>query len=247
VKAARDADRSRRCGCEAARFRWGLFVGRRRFDDCCGLCRDWPIGRQDIFDRFPKAFDERSYAGLPPCTETSIRSGWSSRRRSNFSKADLAHITNHFRPTARRFPPPCTLEMNARAVTVAPLGRRRRPSVRRIRAVSSVQLRKIRPASALVKRLIGRRPSGRKLPARRRRIDARAGWKSGLLSARRVFLRTRYLKWVSIFDDARLPELLSDEVGRAAGEPPMRADFLLDAYRRPPLADFTTTTTCTDI
>ncbi|MDB5385155.1 MAG: asnB 3 [Planctomycetaceae bacterium] len=67
-----------------------------------------------------------------------------------------------------------------------------------------------------------------------------------LLSAIGLEPRRRYLKWISIFDDDRRNELLTDELKtRLAGHD--SAQFLLDAYTACPRRDFVTQTTCADI
>ncbi|MSR59917.1 MAG: asparagine synthase (glutamine-hydrolyzing) [Planctomycetaceae bacterium] len=56
----------------------------------------------------------------------------------------------------------------------------------------------------------------------------------------------RYLKWISIFDDARLPGMYSDDFRRRLeGFDP--AGFLLAAYAECPTRDFVTRTTCADV
>src|SRR4029077_5536821 len=67
-----------------------------------------------------------------------------------------------------------------------------------------------------------------------------------LLSALAYPPERRYLKWISIFDDARLPELLSDDFRVRLGDADA-ADFLLNAYQECPTRDFVTRTTCADI
>jgi asparagine synthase (glutamine-hydrolysing) len=56
----------------------------------------------------------------------------------------------------------------------------------------------------------------------------------------------RYLKWVSNFDDTRIPGLFTDEFCERLGDAD-RAAFILDAYRECPSRDLVTRTTCTDI
>jgi asparagine synthase (glutamine-hydrolysing) len=88
-------------------------------------------------------------------------------------------------------------------------------------------------------------PLWQHLPASTRQKSKRRRLKR-LLSALAYPPERRYLKWVSIFDDARLAGLLSDQFrGRLGDSDP--ADFILDAYRECPNRDFVTRTTCTDI
>jgi asparagine synthase (glutamine-hydrolysing) len=56
----------------------------------------------------------------------------------------------------------------------------------------------------------------------------------------------RYLKWVSNFDDARFPGLLTDELHERLGSAD-RARFILDAYHECPSRDLVTRTMCADI
>ncbi len=56
----------------------------------------------------------------------------------------------------------------------------------------------------------------------------------------------RYLKWVSNFDDTRIPGLFTDEFHERLGGAD-RAGFILDAYRECPSRDLVTRTMCTDI
>ena len=84
-----------------------------------------------------------------------------------------------------------------------------------------------------------RLPASTRQKSRRRRVKR-------LLSALAYPPERRYLKWISIFDDARLPGLLSDGFREQLGDSDP-ADFILDAYRECPDRDFVTRTTCTDI
>lgn len=83
------------------------------------------------------------------------------------------------------------------------------------------------------------------LPASTRQKSKRRRLKR-LLSALSYPPERRYLKWVSIFDDARLPGLWSNEFRARLGDADA-ADFLLEAYEECPSRDFTTRTTCTDV
>ncbi|MBI3866560.1 MAG: asparagine synthase (glutamine-hydrolyzing) [Planctomycetia bacterium] len=88
-------------------------------------------------------------------------------------------------------------------------------------------------------------PIWQSLPASTRQKSRRRRLKR-LLSALSYPPERRYLKWVSIFDDARLPDLWSDEFhDRLRGAEP--AAFLLEAYSECPSRDFTTRTTCADV
>ena len=82
-------------------------------------------------------------------------------------------------------------------------------------------------------------PASTRQKSRRRRLKR-------LLSALAYPPERRYLKWISIFDDARLPGLLSDQFRDQLGGSDA-ADFILDAYRECPHRDFVTRTTCTDV
>jgi asparagine synthase (glutamine-hydrolysing) len=83
-----------------------------------------------------------------------------------------------------------------------------------------------------------------RLPASTRQKSSRRRLKR-LLSALAYPPERRYLKWVSIFDDARRTTLYSDGIAAAlSGLDP--ADFLLDAYRECPRRDFVTRTTAAD-
>jgi asparagine synthase (glutamine-hydrolysing) len=84
-----------------------------------------------------------------------------------------------------------------------------------------------------------------KLPASTRQKSKRRRLKR-LLSALAYPPERRYLKWVSIFDDARLPGLWSDGFRERLGNADP-AEFLLAAYRECPSRDFTTRTTCADV
>jgi asparagine synthase (glutamine-hydrolysing) len=83
------------------------------------------------------------------------------------------------------------------------------------------------------------------LPASTRQKSRRRRFKR-LLSALRYPPETRYLKWISIFDDERLPGLLSVEMKQAllSHDP---AEFLLGAYEECRERDFVTQTTCADL
>lgn len=83
------------------------------------------------------------------------------------------------------------------------------------------------------------------LPASTRQKSRRRRFKR-LLAALQYPPERRYLKWVSIFDDERLPGLLSEGLTeRLAGHDP--ASFLLEAYQECPGRDFVTRTTCADV
>jgi asparagine synthase (glutamine-hydrolysing) len=88
-------------------------------------------------------------------------------------------------------------------------------------------------------------PFWQRLPASTRQKSKRRRFKR-LLSALAYPPERRYLKWVSIFDDARLPELLSDDFRARLGAADA-AEFLLAAYRECPQRDFVTRTTCADL
>ncbi len=83
------------------------------------------------------------------------------------------------------------------------------------------------------------------LPASTRQKSRRRRFKR-LLSALRYSPERRYLKWVSIFDDERLPGLLSPALREtlSSHDP---AEFLLKAYGECPHRDFVTRTTCADL
>lgn len=67
-----------------------------------------------------------------------------------------------------------------------------------------------------------------------------------LLSALSEPPERRYLKWISIFDDARRSSLYTDEFRTRLGNADS-ASFLLDAYAACPDGDFVTRTTCADV
>jgi asparagine synthase (glutamine-hydrolysing) len=82
-------------------------------------------------------------------------------------------------------------------------------------------------------------PASTRQKSKRRRLKR-------LLSALRYTPTRRYLKWISIFDDERLPGLLSDELQETLRqEDPAR--FLLQHYLECPNRDFVTRTTCADL
>jgi asparagine synthase (glutamine-hydrolysing) len=88
-------------------------------------------------------------------------------------------------------------------------------------------------------------PLWQKLPASTRQKSRRRRLKR-LLSALAYPPERRYLKWISIFDDARLPELVSEDFQAQLGAADP-AGFILTAYDECPSRDFVTRTTCTDI
>ncbi|MGE5193995.1 MAG: asparagine synthase-related protein, partial [Deltaproteobacteria bacterium] len=88
-------------------------------------------------------------------------------------------------------------------------------------------------------------PVWQKLPASTRQKSRRRRLKR-LLSALAYPPERRYLKWISIFDDARLPELFSDDFRAHPGNADP-AEFILQAYRECPSRDFVTRTTCADV
>lgn len=67
-----------------------------------------------------------------------------------------------------------------------------------------------------------------------------------LLSALGESPERRYLKWISIFDDARRADLYTDDFRRQL-DGADAADFLLAAYGECPSRDFVTRTTCADV
>jgi asparagine synthase (glutamine-hydrolysing) len=67
-----------------------------------------------------------------------------------------------------------------------------------------------------------------------------------LLAAVNQSPERRYLQWVSIFDEARRTDVLSDELRSTLAEDDP-ADFLLSTYRICPNRDFVTQTTCADV
>lgn len=88
-------------------------------------------------------------------------------------------------------------------------------------------------------------PLWQKLPASVRQNSKRRRFKR-LLSALALEPRRRYLKWVSIFDDERRPELCTPEFqSNLHGFDP--AEFLIAAYNDCPDRDFVTQTTCADV
>jgi asparagine synthase (glutamine-hydrolysing) len=88
-------------------------------------------------------------------------------------------------------------------------------------------------------------PFWQNLPASTRQKSKRRKMKR-LLSALAYPRERRYLKWISIFDDVRLPEVLSDRFREQLGDFDP-AEFLLQAYRECPRRNFVTRTTCTDM
>jgi asparagine synthase (glutamine-hydrolysing) len=95
-----------------------------------------------------------------------------------------------------------------------------------------------------LKRLIAA-PLWQILPASTRQKSSRRRFKR-LLSALAYPPERRYLKWISIFDDARLPGLFSHEFRERLGNADA-ADFLMSAYAECPSRDFVTRTMCADI
>jgi asparagine synthase (glutamine-hydrolysing) len=82
-------------------------------------------------------------------------------------------------------------------------------------------------------------PASTRQKSKRRRLKR-------LLSALRYTPTRRYLKWISIFDDERLPGLLSEQMRETLRqEDPAR--FLLRHYLECPNRDFVTRTTCADL
>lgn len=88
-------------------------------------------------------------------------------------------------------------------------------------------------------------PVWQNLPASTRQKSKRRRLKR-LLSALAYPRERRYLKWISIFDDVRLPELWSDGFREQLRDFDP-AEFILTAYRECPKRNFVTRTTCTDI
>jgi len=82
-------------------------------------------------------------------------------------------------------------------------------------------------------------PASTQQKSKRRRLKR-------LLSALAYPPERRYLKWISIFDDARLPGLFSDEFRERLGNADA-AEFLLGAYGACASRDFVTRTTCADV
>jgi len=95
-----------------------------------------------------------------------------------------------------------------------------------------------------LKRLIAA-PLWQMLPASTRQKSNRRRFKR-LLSALAYPPERRYLKWISIFDDARLPGLFSHEFRERLGNADA-ADFLMSAYDECPSRDSVTRTMCADI
>ncbi len=83
------------------------------------------------------------------------------------------------------------------------------------------------------------------LPASTRQKSSRRRFKR-LLSALAYPPERRYLKWISIFDDARLPGLYSHEFRERLGNADA-ARFLMNAYAECPSRDFVTRTMCADV
>lgn len=82
-------------------------------------------------------------------------------------------------------------------------------------------------------------PASVRQKSRRRRIKR-------LLSALGEPRDRRYLKWISIFDDARRPDLYTADFTTTLGDADS-ASPLLQAYRECPNRDFVTRTTCADV
>ena len=84
------------------------------------------------------------------------------------------------------------------------------------------------------------------------RLPAPVGQKSTLRRIKRFLAafgqrpERRYANWMSIFDDARRPALLSRDFARSLGDYD-GASFLLDAYSRCTETDFVQRTTCVDV
>jgi asparagine synthase (glutamine-hydrolysing) len=95
-----------------------------------------------------------------------------------------------------------------------------------------------------LKRLIAA-PLWQSLPASTRQKSNRRRLKR-LLSALSFPPERRYLKWISIFDEARLPEIFSPEFRARLGNADA-ADFLMQAYGECPSRDIVTRTMCADV
>jgi asparagine synthase (glutamine-hydrolysing) len=95
-----------------------------------------------------------------------------------------------------------------------------------------------------LKRLIAA-PLWQMLPASTRQKSSRRRVKR-LLSALAFPPERRYLKWISIFDDARLPELFTHDFREQLGNADA-AEFLMSGYAECRSRDFVTRTMCADV
>jgi asparagine synthase (glutamine-hydrolysing) len=195
---------------------------------------------------FPvKAFDERSYARL---AADHLRTEHHEQVVEPSALQILPKLIWHYdEPFAdsSAIPMMYLSEMTRRHVTVALSGDggdELFAGYERYRAVAMAQKFDRLPAFA---RKVIASPVWQRLPASTRQKSTRRRLKR-LLSALAYPPERRYLKWVSIFDDSRLPGLFSDHF-RAQLENSDPAEFILDAYGECPSRDFVTRTMCADV
>jgi asparagine synthase (glutamine-hydrolysing) len=195
---------------------------------------------------FPvKAFDERSFARL---AAEKLKTEHHEQVVEPSALAILPKlITQYDEPFAdsSAIPTMYLSEMTRRHVTVALSGDggdELFAGYERYRAVNLAQ--RFDSLPRLLQKVISS-PIWQNIPASTRQKSRRRRLKR-LLSALSYPPERRYLKWISIFDDARLPGLWSDEFRQQLGSADA-ADFLLAAYGECPTRDFTTRTTCADV
>jgi asparagine synthase (glutamine-hydrolysing) len=195
---------------------------------------------------FPvKAFDERSYARL---AAGHLRTEHHEQVVEPSALQILPKLVWHYdEPFAdsSAIPMMYLSEMTRRHVTVALSGDggdELFAGYERYRAVEMAQ--RFDRLPRFVQR-IAAAPLWQKLPASTRQKSRRRRLKR-LLSALAYPPERRYLKWVSIFDDARLPGLLADDFRTRLGSADP-ADFILAAYDECPSRDFVTRTTSADV
>jgi asparagine synthase (glutamine-hydrolysing) len=195
---------------------------------------------------FPvKAFDERSYARL---AADHLRTEHHEQVVEPSALQILPKLIWHYdEPFAdsSAIPMMYLSEMTRRHVTVALSGDggdELFAGYERYRAVAMAQ--RFDRLPKLVQKVIAA-PVWQKLPASTRQKSRRRRLKR-LLSALAYPPERRYLKWVSIFDEARLPGILSQDLRAQLGNADP-AEFILAAYGECPSRDFVTRTTCTDV
>src|SRR5262249_21608233 len=195
---------------------------------------------------FPvKAFDERSYARL---AAEHLQTEHHEQVVEPSALQILPKLIWHYdEPVAdsSAIPTMCLSEMTRAHVTVALSGDGGDELFAGYERYRAVQLaRRFDRLPRMLQKTIAA-PLWQKLPASTRQKSKRRRLKR-LLSALSYPAERRYLKWISIFDDARLPGLLSDAF-REKLQSADPAEFLLKAFAECPLRDLVTRTTCADV
>ncbi|MBS0266821.1 MAG: asparagine synthase (glutamine-hydrolyzing) [Planctomycetes bacterium] len=195
---------------------------------------------------FPvKAFDERSYARM---AAERLKTEHHEQVVEPSALAILPKLVAHYdEPFAdsSAIPTMYLSEMTRQHVTVALSGDGGDELFAGYDRYRAVQLgERFDRLPAFVRRFLSsgfwqRLPASTRQKSRRRRLKR-------LLSALSYSPERRYLKWISIFDDSRLPGLWSDSLLERLGGTDS-AEFLLQAYAACPQRDFTTRTTCADV